>query len=54
MRCRPGSFTGFEDIFPASFPKATIEPVNVTPPIKRVRNDQHFIDVGDTPIRTPR
>ena len=28
----PGSLIGFEDIFPASFIKATIDPVKVTPP----------------------
>jgi hypothetical protein len=32
MRCRPGSARGLDDIFPASLKKATIEPVNVTPP----------------------
>jgi len=32
-RCRgPGILMGFEDIRPASFRKATTEPVNVTPP----------------------
>jgi hypothetical protein len=32
MRCRPGSIRGLDDTFPASLRKATIEPVNVTPP----------------------
>jgi len=32
MRCRPGSIRGLDDIFPASLRKATIDPVNVTPP----------------------
>lgn len=36
--CRgPGILIGFEDIRPASFRKATIEPVKVTPPIKTPR-----------------
>lgn len=32
MICRPGRASGLEDIFPASLKKATMEPVNVTPP----------------------
>ncbi len=32
MRCRPGSMSGLDAIFPASLRNATIEPVNVTPP----------------------
>jgi hypothetical protein len=32
MRWRPGRVSGRDDIFPASLRKATIDPVNVTPP----------------------
>ena len=31
---RPGSMSGLDDMRPASFRNATIEPVNVTPPMK--------------------
>ena len=34
MIWRPGRARGLEDIFPASLKKATMDPVNVTPPIK--------------------
>lgn len=36
-RWRPGRTKGLEDIFAASFKKATILPVNVTPPIRTPR-----------------
>lgn len=32
IKCRPGRDNGREDIFPASFMKATMLPVNVMPP----------------------
>jgi hypothetical protein len=32
---RPGRIVGFDDSRPASFRKATMEPVNVTPPVQR-------------------
>lgn len=32
IKCLPGSNIGRDDIRPASFRKATIEPVKVTPP----------------------
>jgi hypothetical protein len=34
MRCRPGSMRGLDVIRPASFKKATIEPVKVMPPTR--------------------
>ena len=37
IRCRPGRIVGREDIRPASFMKATMDPVNVTPPISTPR-----------------
>jgi hypothetical protein len=33
-RCRPGRTSGLDDMRPASFKNATIEPVKVTPPIE--------------------
>ena len=37
MICLPGRMRGREDIFPASLRKATMDPVNVTPPIRPPR-----------------
>jgi hypothetical protein len=34
MRCLPGRMVGVDLMRPASFKKATIDPVNVTPPIR--------------------
>ena len=36
-KCPPGSARGLDDIRPASFKNATIEPVNVIPPVKIVK-----------------
>ena len=54
MRCLPGSIRGFEDILPASFMNATIEPVNVIPPniisveshLSRFRHTNKDTEVG--------
>ena len=56
MRCRPGSIRGRDETFPASLRKATIEPVNVTPPFPhehqpRGRNRPQKKSI---PMRTPR
>lgn len=40
IRCRPGRASGREDMRPASFKNATIDPVNVTPPAGTHQHDQ--------------
>lgn len=37
MKCRPGIINGLEPILPASFKKATIDPVKVIPPMTTPR-----------------
>lgn len=43
MRCLPGRAKGRDDILPASFKKATMEPVNVIPPKKDDQNSGKLI-----------
>lgn len=52
IKCRPGRIVGREDIRPASFINATMEPVKVTPPVN-VSSYRSVIS-GDLPIKTPR
>ena len=52
--CRPGRTSGRDDMRPASFKNATIEPVNVTPPTKSKLVDVYSDLPGILPMRTPR
>jgi hypothetical protein len=56
IRCRPGSMRGLDDTFPASLRKATIEPVNVTPPFPYQYQHRGYTghETKSIPIRTPR
>ena len=40
--CPPGNLKGLPSNFPANFPNATIDPVNVTAPMKTPRNTSTF------------
>jgi hypothetical protein len=53
-KCFPGSVKGFEDMRPANFKNATIEPVKVIPPGFRVSCTSFMCGPKDLPITTPR
>lgn len=54
MTCRPGRMVGRDDMRPASFKNATIEPVKVIPPGIKCQHLQECTVCADLPIRTPR
>lgn len=47
IRCRPGRIVGREDMRPASFMNATIEPVNVMPP--KIANVSVYAEMQSPP-----
>lgn len=54
IKCLPGRVRGLEDMRPASFKKATIDPVNVMPPVDGGQCTPPNEMVRYSPMRTPR
>lgn len=54
IRCRLGSIRGLDDMRPASFKKATMDPVNVIPPARRESQQQQGVFTLSLPMSTPR